>query len=388
MRVALFTETYVPYINGVVTHVKILKEGLEELGHEVLVVTADDSTRRHYVKNGVLHCPARHFKRFYNYSVSNAISQRRLKFIRDFHPDIIHIHNEFGIGLSGIAAAKILKVPLVYTLHTMYDDYLYYIAPSKMMWLAKKVAHHYIRFLGNSATALTGPSKKCQEYFKMVGVRKDVSVIPNSVELDDFDPDKITTEQRRAFREKYGFSEDVMIACFVGRLGKEKSVDVLLDYWAKTIRPEDRIMLCIIGGGPSSDDLKAQAKELGIESMVVFTGAIPHTEMPPCYASCDVYVTASLSENHSISMLEGMASGLPVLQRYDELNEDQIISGVNGYTYNSPEEMADELRRIRQMSKEELTILKKSVISSVRRSGAEALANYTLNVYQKIIKKP
>ena len=119
--------------------------------------------------------------------------------------------------------------------------------------------------------------------------------------------------------------------------------------------------------------------------MVVFTGAVPHDQMPPYYASCDVYVTASLSDTNSISMLEGMATGLPVLRRYDALNEnvDQVRDGVNGYIFNSPEEMAAELRRIKNLSPEQLSILKASVIESVKRSGAEALANYTYNVYRK-----
>lgn len=385
MRIVLFTETYLPHINGVVTHVKILRDGLLQQGHEVLVVTADYQTRHHYIKDGILHCPAIKSKRFYGYGVASPFSRRRLKLVQDFHPDIIHIHNEFGIGLSGIFAAKQLHVPLVYTLHTMYDDYLYYVAPRHLLRAAKKVSHDYFRLLGNAATELTGPSPKCQEYFQQIGVKKDVNVIPNAVELDDFSPDRISAENKAAFRRRYQIPDDVMIACFVGRLGHEKSVDVLLDYWARTITPEDKIMLCIIGGGPVQEELEQQAKDLGIGSMVVFTGAVPHDQMPPYYASCDVYVTASLSDTNSISMLEGMATGLPVLRRYDALNEnvDQVRDGVNGYIFNSPEEMAAELRRIKNLSPEQLSILKASVIESVKRSGAEALANYTYNVYRK-----
>ena len=385
MRIALFTETYLPHINGVVTHVKILRDGLLQQGHEVLVVTADYQTRQHYVKDGILHCPAIKSKRFYGYGVASPFSRRRLKLVQDFRPDIIHIHNEFGIGLSGIFAAKQLHVPLVYTLHTMYDDYLYYVAPRHLLRVAKKISHDYFRLLGKAATELTGPSPKCQEYFQQIGVKKAVNVIPNAVELDDFRPDRISAENKSAFRRRYHIPDDVMVACFVGRLGHEKSVDVLLDYWARTITPEDKIMLCIIGGGPVQGELEQQAKDLGIDSMVIFTGAVPHDQMPPYYASCDVYVTASLSDTNSISMLEGMATGLPVLRRYDALNEnaDQVRNGVNGYIFNSPEEMAAELRRVKNLSPEQLSILKASVIESVKRSGAEALANYTYNVYRK-----
>lgn len=387
MKIALFTETYLPHINGVVTHVKILRDGLLAQGHEVLVVTADYNTKHHYEKDGILHCPAVKSERFYGFGVASPVSRRRLKLIESYAPDIIHIHNEFGIGLSGVFAAKQLKVPLVYTLHTMYDEYIYYVAPRHLVKVAKRLSHNYFRIIGNTATALTGPSLKCQEYFRQIGVKKDVNVIPNAVELEDFSPERITPESKKAFREKYSIPDDVMVACFVGRLGREKSVDVLLDYWAKTITPDDKIMLCIIGGGPCEEELQEQAKALGIGSMVIFTGAVQHDQMPPYYASCDVYVTASLSDTNSISMLEGMATGLPVLQRYDELNKDQVRDGENGFTFRNAEEMAAELKRVKNMSAERLSILKASVIESVKRSGAEALANYTMVVYQKAMQK-
>ena len=113
MRIALFTETYPPQINGVATHVKSLKDGLEQLGHQVLIVTADINTRRHYLKDNILHCPALEMKRLYGYGLSSPVDIRRLRIIQNFQPDVIHIHNEFSIGLFGVAAARILKLPRV-----------------------------------------------------------------------------------------------------------------------------------------------------------------------------------------------------------------------------------------------------------------------------------
>ncbi len=386
MKVALFTETYLPHINGVVTHVKILKEGLEQLGHQVLVVAADANAKRHYVQDGVLHCPAHTTKKFYGYSLAKPISRTRLKFIEEFGPDIIHIHNEFGIGLSGILCAKIMKVPLVYTLHTMYDDYIYYIAPKPLVPTTTRLSHKYTKFLAVQANALTGPSKKCEEYFRLAGVDKDVNVIPNAVEIDQFAPKNFDDKVKADLRLKHGIRPDAMVACFVGRLGKEKSVDVLLDFWQQSISMEDNMHLMVIGDGPSREELEHQAVELGIQEMVTFTGKVPHEELPPYYALCDVYITASLSDTNSISMLEGMCSGLPVLQRTDPLNADQVRDGKNGYNFDSPQEMADKLREIQTMNPDTLARFKESVIDSIRNSGAKDLANHTLAVYNKILK--
>lgn len=350
MRIALFTETYLPYINGVVTHVKLLREGLEKLGHTVLVVTSDPNTHHHYIEDGVLHCPAVKLKKIYGYGLASPYSHTRTKLLEEFHPDIIHIHTEFSMGISGIHIAHKLKVPLVYTLHTMYDDYVYYVAPKHLSKLAREVSRKYARHLAHRAQALTSPSEKGSIYFREAGIAKPVNVIPNAVELDRFMVKNIDPAAIKAVREKYQLPEDKMLACFVGRLGKEKSVDVLLDYWAREIRPEDGIHLMVIGDGPVREELEQQARDLGITDMVLFTGAIPHAELPPYLAVCDVYVTASLSDTNSISMLEGEAAGLPVLQRLDPVNANQVIAGDNGYLFNSAEELGLKLRKIKNMS--------------------------------------
>lgn len=385
MRIALFTETYFPSTNGVAAHVKTLRSGLEKFGHEVLIVTADKHCKHHYIEDGVLHCPAAEVKRFYGFGVAAPISRKRQRLIADFNPDIIHIHHEFGIGLSGILAAKAQKIPLVYTLHTVYDQYIYYIAPQPLLGAVTKVSHQYERFIAQSATALTGPSQKCEEYFRRIGVDKDVSLIPNSIDLDSFDPSKVTTEQKSEFKAKYEIPENKSLVCFVGRLGKEKSVDVLMEFWAKTITKDDNAHLVIIGEGPDKPALELLAEGLGIKDSVTLTGLITHDKMPVCFASCDIYATASLSEMNSISMLEGMASGLPVLQRYDELNADQIEDGVNGYHFHTAEEMAARIREIMSLTPEKRSELEQKVIRSVESRGSADLASYMLTVYQNAI---
>ncbi len=384
MRIALFTETYLPHVNGVVTHIKSLKEGLELLGHEVLIVTSYNNTKEHYIKDGVLYCPGIVAKKFYDYSVSLPYSHERLKILKDFNPDIIHVHNEFGIGLFGINAAKKLHVPLVYTLHTMYDDYLYYVFPKLLLKPAKYAADRYFKHFADSSAAITGPSQKVYNYLREIGVDKNILVIPNSVEIDVFDPEKFTDDNKKEFRAKLNIPQDKLLVCFCGRLGKEKSVDVLIDFWHKTVKKDDNMHLLIIGDGPSHQELIEQVEKLNMNDRVTFVGKILHNDIPPYYASCDAYITASLSEMYSISMLEGMASGLPVISRYDPENAGQIQVGINGFIYHDENEMYSYLKKIRDMSSEERLELRKSVRQSVENSGAADLANYLLGVYNEL----
>lgn len=387
MRIALFTETYLPYINGVVTHVKALSDGLKKLGHEVLVVTADTDTYSHFIEDGVLHCPAHTFKKLYNYGLASPVSAHRLFLLYRFKPDIIHIHNEFGVGLSGTIIARQLKIPLVYTLHTMYDDYLYYIVPQRLVPALKRISHRYARFLAEKASALTGPSQKVQEFFDECGAQKSVSVIPNPVELDVFNPQSVDHAKADAIREGLGFTKDDILVCFCGRLGREKNVDTLLNYWKEAVPRDSKLKLVIFGEGPCDAELAEQAKTLGIDNEVKFTGRVDHNDLPEYYGACQLYITASLSDTNSISMKEAMATGLPVIHIHDPLNGGQVVDGVNGYIYHDAKEMYAALKKYCDMSEEERHSLVNSVVNSMKIYGCEALAEYLIGVYKDSIAK-
>ncbi|MCO7136560.1 glycosyltransferase [[Clostridium] leptum] len=388
MRIALFVETYLPYINGVVTHIKVLKDGLTALGHEVLIVTADPHAKHHYIEDGVLHCPAHPLKQLYGYGLAKPISRVRMRYLKQFNPDVLHMHQEFSVGFFSTMAAKKLNKPLVYTLHTMYDEYLFYVAPKPFVPAARKISHQYTRHLAKRASAVTSPSHKADEYFKECRVKKKVEVIPNSIDYEAFDPANTSPEKRQALREKMGIREGDTALIFLGRLGKEKSVDLLLDYLAEQFPDEDRLRLVVVGDGPETDALKQQAKRLGLDHRVTFTGSVDHSEVPAYFSACDIYVSASLTEMMSISMLEGMASGLPVVLRYDPLNASQIEEGVNGYNYKTPEEMASIIRNLMNLSQEEKDAMRVRVRESVRNAGAINLAKYMLKIYSRVTGIP
>ncbi len=383
MKIAMFTECYEPYINGVITHIKILTQGLRSLGHEVMIVTGDTDCLHHYVdENNVLHCPgAKTGKRLYGYPLSSPISRHRREIIQEFAPDIIHIHTEFSLGQSGMRIAKYLNVPMVYTMHTMYDEYVYYIAPKTLSRPATKLARQYLLQICAHADAITGPSQKVSEYCREIGVKKPINVINNAAELDAFRPEAADLKAVENLKKRFGIAPDETVALFVGRLGREKSVDVLLGFWKETIRPDEKFRLVIVGEGPVKGELEQQVRELGLEDSVIFAGKVMHEDMPAYVAMGDVYVTASLSDTNSISMLEGMAAGLPVLSLTDPLNAGQVVDGVNGYSFDNAEEMGAYLRKIRNMSAEERKALSESVINSVSSSGAEDLAKKLLAVY-------
>ena len=387
MRIALFCETYLPYINGVVTHVKTLRDGLVAQGHQVLVVTADCNAKHHYIQDGILHCPAICTKHIYGYSLAMPASRRRYEFIKQFDPDVIHIHDEYGVSFSAISMARHLDKPLVYTIHTMYDQYLYYISPRRLIPLTKRLVHRYNRFVAGRASAITGPSLKCQSYLREIGLKTPVTVVPNAVELELFEKAPENAEAVAQLRRRWALEGKTAFA-FVGRLGKEKNVNALLEWIAKTIRTEDNVAFLIVGDGPAKKELEQQAQALGISSMVHFPGCVPHEQLAPYYRCCKAYITASLSDTNSISMKEAMACGLPVLHIRDPQNEGQIVSGVNGFIYQTPQELARLILQVRDMPAKEWEALRSSTIRSAEQFSSAALADRLMEVYSRVCHRP
>lgn len=386
MRIAIFAETYFPFISGIVTHIQTLKESLEESGHEVLIVTASPKTNRHYVKDGVLYCPAIPMKRIYGYGFSNPLNLERLKIIREFNPDVLHIHTEFSMGIFAQFAARKLKKPIVYTLHTMYDDYLFYVAPHKFgQKMVKPAAHLYFRSTANKATEIIGPSLKVVEFLRRCGVERHINIIPNTVDLSDFLPQNVSPDDISSVRKTLGIREGDTAICFVGRLGKEKSIDTLIEFFAQNCKGNEQYKLFIIGDGPEKNNLARQIQDLNVTSQVKLLGRIEHASLPPYYHACDLFATASLSEMNSISMLEAMASGLYVLQRLDIYNKNQIEAGENGETFTSSKEFGALVFAQAAMTAEQKAERRERVTAFTNRYGKKEFVAQVLNVYERAI---
>lgn len=381
MRIALFSDTYLPQINGVATHVNTLKDGLERIGHDVLVITADTAAKSHYIEGGVLHCPAATLKHLYGYGAASFRNADRQRIVDAFNPDIVHIHTEFGVGWSGVQTAKRMGIPLVYTLHTMYDQYLHYLVPHPLIPVARKAVKDYIGYYGKIANAVIGPSARAGDFLASCGVHREVCVISNAVELDRMSREQADSERVQNLRKQYGITEDDFVICFCGRLGQEKSVDVLLEFFAACVHSESGIKLMIIGEGPMRKELEKQAHGLGLDHTVIFVGGVPHDQVREAYACCDLFATASRSEVNSISMLEAMAMGLPALLIVDEENPGQVTEGVNGHLFRTAEEFCALVHRLKS-DPDGLARLRVSTVESVQMAGQEGLAKRVEEVYQ------
>jgi len=383
VKIALLTETWHPFTNGVVTHIEVLSEGLTTLGHDVLIVTADPDVHQDTVdEQGVLHCPGIPLKKVYGYALASPFSMNRYRMLKQFQPDVIHIHQEFGMGTFGLIASRLLRIPLVYTLHTAYDEYLHYLASAPLIPVVRVLSRGYVKFLASSASVVTGPSEKSAAYLHARGVETPFVYTPNSIDLRKFNPETITDAARQQFRQQLGIDLEATLAIFTGRLGKEKSVDQLIQYWHQNIDRHENLHLMVVGEGPEEGVLRTLAEKFNLTRHVHFIGKIAHQMMPLYYAAADFFVTASGTEMMSISMLEAQAMGLPVLQRFDPMNPDQITEGVNGFYFNNSSEFGIHLKTLHQLTSMDKTKWRHRCRQFVTNQDSTDLADRLLQTYE------
>jgi 1,2-diacylglycerol 3-alpha-glucosyltransferase len=167
----------------------------------------------------------------------------------------------------------------------------------------------------------------------------------------------------------------------------EKSLDVLIDYFGKCFTGDSTYEMVIIGSGPALPSLKEQANRLRLNGQVHFTGAVPNEEVPDYCHLADLFLSASLTEIYSISMLEGLAAGLPAVIRRDPVNLGQIENGVNGFLFDDVSDFEQRIRGYFAMPVEERERLKESTLGSVSSYGSAELASAVANVYRYAQKK-
>lgn len=294
MKIAFFTDTYEPQINGVVTSINIFKKYLEKYGNKVSVFSP--ATPGFKTKRNVFTFPSIEFSKYPGYRIAAPYKIR----VREF--DVVHVHTPFSMGLAGIAAAKFYKKPVVGTFHTLIPEFTdYFIKTRRFKKLLRKIAWRYSTWFYNMCDVVIAPSPEIKTLLKNHGIKK-IEVVPTGMEK----PQKI---EKAVLRKKYKFSGKDKIVLHVGRISKEKNISFIL----KSLKNKpDNWILIITSDGPYKKDLKKMVLRLGMKN-VIFTGFISKEKLNGLYFLADVLVVASKSETQGIVVAEAAARALPVV---------------------------------------------------------------------------
>lgn len=385
MNIGLFSETYYPEINGVATSVYTLKNELENRGHNVYVFTTTTPGSPEHEYN-VFRVPSAPFIFINERRVGLFYQPKLAHIIKKLNLDIIHTHTEFSLGIFGRIMAKELKLPIVHTYHTIYEDYTHYLTRFKAVdKRAKSFARTYSKVCCNTVEQVIVPTEKTRELLMTYRVHKEISVVPTGIDLDKFDKSKYPNEKIEAIRKQYGITTSDKVLIYIGRVSQEKNIEEIINAMPEYMKTRENVRFVIVGSGPALEDLQEKVRQLGLVDRFVFTGAQPWDSIGLFYRLGDVFVSASRSETQGLTYIEAMASGLPVVARDDKCLEDILDVGRNGYSFTNTQELYHGLDQV--LFEDKQTDYSKNAVDKVQKYSTQEFASNIEKVYQHVASR-
>lgn len=317
-----------------------LRSELKKLGHEVYIITvATPESKVMKDEEGIIRIKSIPFRKWKELRIGLPVYIRLKAKIKSLNLDVIHTQTEFTIGLVGRRIAKHLNIPLVHTYHTMYVDYTHYIynfekGKELVKGMIKTMTRNFIR----CCAVAIAPTKKTKDALVSYGVKVPIEIIPTGIDIKHFERIDKTTPILCELRERYSIPEDAKILLFLGRVSEEKSIGFLLEAFPRILKEEPKAVLLIVGDGPDKPGLESKAAASPGAKHIIFTGMVKFSDVPLYYSMGDVFVNASKTETQGLTIMEAMASGLPIVVYNDSNIAEHIKDGISGRLFNNEDE--------------------------------------------------
>ena len=318
LRVAIFGESYLPYLSGVTVSTETLARGLGAQGHEVLLVVPRPARGAEAGTAGA-RGPDPEVAWLPSYRVPPAppgyrmpvpIRSGAIRRAIEFAPDIVHANSPFVSGLLARAVARRIGAPLVFTHHTRFGDYGHYLGP--LAPVSGRAAEAWLATWWAGCAGIVAPSESlAAEIRARLGDRRRpiVRAIPTGIDVA-----AIAALPQGHPRRRAGWPVGTSVVLVsLGRVATEKSVDVLVQAFALLAPRRPRLRFLLVGGGPAEEAVATQAARLGVGDRVHVTGRLPRDEALALVKACDVFLFASQTETQGLVLAEALATGLPVV---------------------------------------------------------------------------
>jgi glycosyltransferase involved in cell wall biosynthesis len=318
MKIIYGTDNYWPRISGMAVSIDALKDGLVKLGHEVYVFAPDYPNASELDKKAgnasIFRFPS--IKLFFleeDRLVSPLAKRAVFAAIRSIRPDIIHVHTEFRMGVYSSQYAKKHNIPLIYTAHTYWEEYVDYISflPN---FVIKKFGANLRNLPFKYDGFITVPSSAMKEVLLSYSKKKPIRIIPTGISMKEFCgvTQKNKWEIGKIANIDIDF-ENKSILLFVGRIGIEKNIDFLIEVVVKLKQTVPNVVFLIVGDGPHREVLQKKVKQKEADNYIFFTGYIQREKLKYLYTYADVFVFASKTEAQGLVIIESMKCGTPVV---------------------------------------------------------------------------
>ncbi|TPR14554.1 glycosyltransferase family 4 protein [Apilactobacillus timberlakei] len=337
MNIGIFTDTYFPQVSGVATSIKTLKDQLENNGHQVYIFTTTDPhvSKNTYEKN-IFRFSSIPFVSFTDRRIAVRGMFQAYQIAKKLNLDIIHTQTEFSMGMIGKFVSKFLRIPCLHTYHTMYEDYLHYVANGKLL-KPVHVKEATLAFCHNMSGVIA-PSKRVLDTLVRYGIKSPIRIIPTGVNINKFD-----VNPEKSLKSELGYKEDVQILLSVSRLAYEKNISGLIDIMPKIINEKPKTQLMIVGDGPAKKDLEKQVQKMNLSNNVKFIGEISNDRISSYYHLADLFVSCSSSESQGLTYIEAMASGVKVVVTSGPYTDDLLDNKALGMTFSNEDEFVSDI---------------------------------------------
>jgi 1,2-diacylglycerol 3-alpha-glucosyltransferase len=320
MRIGMMADTYKPHMSGITNYIELNKRVLEEAGHQVFVFTFGDTDyqddERHIIRSpGLPLTDTGYYLSFQYNRKAKALTQTM---------DVVHVHHPFLSGRLALRYCRPVNIPIVFTNHTRYDIYAQTYLPGLPESVAESLMETYMPGFCSAVNLVISPSPGMATVLRKFKVESPIMVVPNGVELARFQ------NAAPLSRADFGYQPEDVLLVYTGRLAPEKNLPFLLKAFSGVAQAFENVHLLLVGDGPEREDLSEQAAASPVGQRIHFAGQIPYENLPGYLAMCDLFVTASISEVHPLSVIEAMAAGLPALGIHSVGVGDTILDNVSG----------------------------------------------------------
>lgn len=378
MNILMMTNTYFPIVGGLEQSIYSFSEVFKSLGHEVLIVTPAFEGMP-IEEPGVIRIPA--FKKIKgtNFSVNFPSSELLTRFMKKFSPDMIHSHSPFFIGDFALRLSRQHATPLVFTYHTMFEQYVHYL-PIRNEGMRRFMVKYTAGYT-NLVDQVIVPSESVQDILIQRGVKTPMEVVSTGIDLKHF-----SKGDGKAFREKNQIPSDALVVGHVGRLAGEKNLEFLTDCLVELLKKDPKVHILIVGQGPSEKMIKDTFYQAGFEKRLHLTGALHYQYLVDAYFAMDVFAFASLSETQGIVLLEAMAAGVPVVALNAPGAREVVEDLQNGLLLSEMDRQSfiDALLWVLYRPSEELRAMKQAARTTAQKHPINSDAKRMLEIYEKV----
>lgn len=308
MNILMMTNTFTPVVGGLERSIETFSSEFRKRGHRVLVV-APEFENLPAREEGVARVPAIRQVNGSEFSLYVPVPGALDKVVKRFRPDLVHSHHPYLIGDAAFRVAYTRQIPLVFTHHTLYEQYTHYI-PGRMSSsdAMKRFMIALSTGYANLADMVFCPSESVARLIKRRGVKTPLEVVPTGINLRRF-----AKGNGGAARREFGFDKDSFLVGHLGRLAPEKNLSFLALAVASFLKRNPRAGFVVIGKGPLESDLKSLFERAGVARRVHFSGVLRGQKLVDAYHALDVFAFTSHSETQGLVLVEAMAAGVPVV---------------------------------------------------------------------------